>query len=149
MEEGKDYLSLGSGRHFSVPFDLILVFSTNMNPTDLADEAFLRRIGYKIEFQYLDRDEYSAIWNDFCRSKGIVCSQTTLNFVIDELHGATNTPLLPCHPRDLLSMAVDRAIYLNQPRVVEPEHLAWAWKNYFVSLADGETSAQGAHHVTS
>lgn len=150
MEEAKDYLSLGSGRHFSVPFDLILVFSTNMNPTDLADEAFLRRIGYKIEFGYLERNEYEAIWRGVCESKGIVCSQDVLDYAIDQLHGRHQTPLLPCHPRDLLSMAVDRASYLSQPKVLETAHLDWAWNNYFVKLNTidvNANSANGGNHV--
>ncbi|MGI9326590.1 MAG: AAA family ATPase [Pseudomonadales bacterium] len=152
MEERKDYLSLGSGRHFSVPFDLVLVFSTNMNPADLADEAFLRRIGYKIEFGYLERDQYQAIWRDVCKTLGVVCSQDVLDFTIDELHEKHHTPLLPCHPRDLLGMAADRTAYLGQPRVVERDHLSWAWKNYFVTLDTPVSmigATEGERNVTS
>jgi predicted ATPase with chaperone activity len=139
MEEKVDYLSLGSGRHFSVPFDLVLVFSTNMNPTDLADEAFLRRIGYKIRFDTLDRDAYQSIWREECRIRGAVCSDAVFDYVVRELHQATGTPMLPCHPRDLLSIAVDHLHYLGKPLTFSPEHLAWAWQNYFVDLGNETT----------
>ena len=66
MEEGRDYLQLQSGQHFSVLFDLILVFSTNLDPQDLTDDAFLRRIGYKIQFTPLSEDQYQAIWKQVC-----------------------------------------------------------------------------------
>ena len=62
LEESKDYLSLASGRHFSVPFDTVLILSTNIHPLDLADEAFLRRIGYKIEFTPMTPDAYERVW---------------------------------------------------------------------------------------
>jgi SpoVK/Ycf46/Vps4 family AAA+-type ATPase len=134
MEEKKDYLSLGSGRHFSVPFDVVLIFSTNMHPLDLADEAFLRRIGYKIGFDYLTRDQYRQIWKDACREYGIVFDPETLEFVLTELHEKESVRLLPCHPRDLLGIAVDLATYLDEPRRLTKQQLRWAWSNYFVSL---------------
>jgi hypothetical protein len=134
MEEKKDYLSLGSGRHFSVPFDVVLIFSTNMHPLDLADEAFLRRIGYKIGFDYLTRDQYRQIWKDACRDYGIVFDPETLEFVLTELHEKESVRLLPCHPRDLLGIAVDLATYLDEPRRLTKQQLRWAWSNYFVSL---------------
>ncbi|MDH5275071.1 MAG: AAA family ATPase [Gammaproteobacteria bacterium] len=138
LEEKRDFLSLGAGQHFSVPFDVVLVFSTNLNPTDLADEAFLRRIGYKIEFQHLTPDEYSRIWTQVCAEQNITCDADVLGHVINELHQRHGTPLAPCHPRDLLSIAVDHSAYQGQPRHVTREHMDWAWKNYFVSLRPGE-----------
>jgi hypothetical protein len=144
LEEKKDYLSLGSGQHFSVPFDVVLVFSTNMHPTDLADEAFLRRIGYKIEFQYLCPDEYRRIWNQVCSDNNISCDPDVLEHVIIDLHQRQGTPLAPCHPRDLLGLAMDHLAYIGQPRRVRREDLDWAWKNYFVSLKPGD----GAQHAT-
>jgi hypothetical protein len=141
MEEKKDYLSLGGGRHFSVPFNVLLLFSTNMHPLDLADEAFLRRIGYKIGFDYLTRDQYQRIWQDTCREKGVVFEQDTLDFVMDELHEKESVRMLPCHPRDLLGIAVDLAEYLGSPRRLTKQQLRWAWRNYFVSY-DGASGAR-------
>ena len=105
-----------------------------MNPTDLADEAFLRRIGYKIHFAPLERDQYEGIWREQCREKALMCDQSVLDFVIEELHGKTQTPMLPCHPRDLLGIASDHLSYLGEARSLTSEHMHWAWNNYFVSL---------------
>jgi predicted ATPase with chaperone activity len=145
MEERKDYLSLGAGRQFCVPFDLILIFSTNMNPLDLADEAYLRRIGYKIAFNYASREQYTGIWKENCVSLGIDYDSAVLAHTIDVLHARSNTPLLPCHPRDLLSIAIDRTTYLGEPRRVTCEAIEWAWANYFVSIGSAGSSSTGAN----
>lgn len=136
LEEKRDYLDLGYGKHFSVPFDVILMFSTNIHPLELADEAFLRRIGYKIEFETLSPELYSRIWDDVCREFRVVCEPDVLEFVTNELHAVHGVPLLPCHPRDLLGMAVDYAVYSDEPRRVTKSHMQWAWDNYFVSVGD-------------
>ncbi len=136
MEEKRDYLTLGSGRHFTVPFDVILVFSTNIHPTDLADEAFLRRIGYKIRFGTLTPAQYEYIWREACETYRIEYDARLVDYAINELHTKAGVSLLPCHPRDLLGMAVDHAVYEDNSRTVTPEHLEWAWKNYFVSTND-------------
>ncbi len=134
MEERTDYLALGAGKHFSVPFDEVLIFSTNMNPVELADEAFLRRIGYKIEFKHLNEDEYRGIWNEVCEDRRVACEPDVIDFAINELHRANRTPLLPCHPRDLINIALDHTAYTGSPRQITKEHVALAWDAYFVAL---------------
>lgn len=134
MEEKRDFLTLGSGRHFEVPFDQILIFSSNLNPLDLADEAFLRRIGYKIRFDYLTPAAYRAIWENQCRQLEVPFNQGAFDFLIQDLHNKNNTPLLPCHPRDLLGIASDHAYYLREPDVMTEKRLHWAWNTYFVNL---------------
>jgi len=136
LEEKRDYLDLGFGKHFSVPFDVVLIFSTNIHPLELADEAFLRRIGYKIEFKALTPHYYGKIWNDSCREFRVVCDPNVLDFVINDLHASNQVPLLPCHPRDLLGMAVDYAAYSGEPQHINETHLRWAWQNYFVAVRD-------------
>jgi hypothetical protein len=134
LEERRDFLSLGAGRHFSVPFDVVLIFSTNLHPLDLADEAFLRRIGYKIEFPHPQPDEYGLIWNQYCAANDISCEDGLLDFVLTELYTRDSRPLLPCHPRDLLSIAKDRAAYQQGHAKLTRAHLEWAWNNYFVAM---------------
>jgi len=141
MEEQKDYLSLGAGRSFCVPFDLILIFSTNMNPLDLADEAYLRRIGYKIAFDYATPEQYAGIWNETCQKLDVACDPAVVDYTIDVLHARSGTPLLPCHPRDLLNIALDRATYFGEPSEVTRESIEWAWKNYFVAMNGGSNTA--------
>lgn len=134
MEEKKDFLNLGGGRHCELPFDLILVFSTNLNPLQLADEAFLRRIGYKLHFDYLTRQEYEQIWRQEVEKLGIPFDPLLLRYVIEGLHQPEKVALAPCHPRDLLGMARDRQRYLGGSGPLTPQELEWAWHNYFVRL---------------
>lgn len=134
MEERRDFLNLGGGRHCELPFDLVLVFSTNLNPLELADEAFLRRIGYKLHFKYLKAEEYERIWRQECERLGIVFDPVLLRYVLQGLYETEGMPLVPCHPRDLLGMALDRQRYLDGSGPLSPRELEWAWRNYFVQL---------------
>ena len=111
-----------------------MIFSTNLRPLDLADEAFLRRIGYKIRFGHLNESQYRQIWRDACAEQSIQLDPEMVDYLINSLHGPTKTPLLPCHPRDLLGIALDRIRYRNQPRVLTSELLDFAWESYFVSV---------------
>ena len=134
MEEGRDYLALPTGQHFTALFDLILVFSTNLRPAELADEAFLRRIGYKIQFEALTPERYHEIWKQVCDQHGIAYDPAVCQGVIERLHRPANVPLLPCHPQDLIDMALDHSAYLGVGDELKPDTIEWAWKNYFVEL---------------
>jgi hypothetical protein len=134
MSERRDYHSLGSGRHFVTPFDVVLVFSSNLHPLDLTDEAFLRRIGHKIYCGYVPREGYAQIWESVCDERGVPFDAELVDFVIDELHERHEVPLLPCHPRDLIGIALDKAAYLGNANELTPELLTWAWDVYFVSM---------------
>lgn len=133
MEESVDYLSLNTGQHFRTPFDVVLVFSTNLRPEDLVDDAFLRRIGYKIRFNALTPDQYHSIWQHVCEDNDVRYDAAVCQFMIDSLHGPAGTPLLPCHPRDLIGMALDRLEYLGGGAELGADALRWAWDNYFVT----------------
>jgi hypothetical protein len=139
MEEKVDYLSLSTGQHFRTPFDVVLVFSTNLRPEDLVDDAFLRRIGYKIEFQPLASEQYHAIWQRVCEDNDVGYDAAVCQFVVDALHRPAGTPLLPCHPRDLIGMAIDRLEYLGEQTQLSPDALRWAWENYFVTDGRGDS----------
>ena len=134
MEEHKDYHSLGAGQHFVVPFDEVLIFSTNLRPLDLADEAFLRRIGYKIHFDHISEQQYRQIWMDACAEVSVKYDSVLMDYLINELHGNAGTPLKPCHPRDLLGISLDRIRYKKQPHALTRELLDFAWESYFVSV---------------
>ncbi|MEH6626068.1 MAG: AAA family ATPase [Motiliproteus sp.] len=134
LEDKHDYLSLGAGRHFQTPFDQVLVFSSNINPLELADEAFLRRIGYKIHFSYVNPQEYEEIWLQVCAEKNIKFVSGLVDFVINDLHRPRQVPLCPCHPRDLLGIAMDRLRFQGQESELTPELMTWAWNTYFVRM---------------
>jgi predicted ATPase with chaperone activity len=135
LEDRHDYLSLKNGQHICLPFDVMLAFSTNLNPLDLADEAFLRRIGYKIHFPTLSVAEFSAIWRQVCGDRGVAFQQAPLDFLLHDLFAKESRPLLPCHPRDFIDLAQDYNRYQGETGISE-QALRWAWENYFVSLAD-------------
>lgn len=135
MEEGVDYLSMNTGQHFRTSFDVILVFSTNLQPQDLVDDAFLRRIGYKIGFHALDAEQYHLIWRRVCETSGVRYEPAVCQFMIDSLYAPSGTTLLPCHPRDLIGMALDRAAYLGEGEHLSTSALQWAWDNYFVTTS--------------
>lgn len=133
MEAGVDYLSMNTGQHFRTPFDVILVFSTNLQPQDLVDDAFLRRIGYKIGFQPSSAEQYHLIWRRVCEANEVAYDADLCQFMIDSLYTPSATPLLPCHPRDLIGMALDRVTYLDERGGLTTDALHWAWANYFVT----------------
>jgi predicted ATPase with chaperone activity len=140
LEGRLDHLSLQGGQHVTVPFDLVLVFSTNLDPRALADDAFLRRIGYKVGFAPSSREEYSEILRQECERNAVVWDPDLVAFLTDELHAKNGVPLLPCHPRDILGLALDHARYMGSDSIDEAA-LRWAWSNFFVvpSLADDDT----------
>ncbi len=136
LEERIDYLTTHTGKRFPIPFDLILIFSTNLHPNDLADDAFLRRLGYKINFQPLNRDEYRGIWVQECNKQSMQCDSKILDLLF-EIYQNENRPLLPCHPRDLISLVNNHCCYNELPAVMSSDQLHAAWNNYFINQNDG------------
>jgi hypothetical protein len=131
MDRQVDYLSLHTGSKFRVPFDVNLVFSTNLQPSALADEAFLRRLGYKIYVGPIDETDYEGIFKQECNSLGIPFTAEGLAYVLRR-HASEQRPLLACTPRDLLGQLRDQARFRSlRPEMSEPL-LDWAWNNYFV-----------------
>lgn len=134
LEEKIDYLTFGTGQRFPVIFDVILVFSTNVKPRDLADEAFLRRLGYKIKFDYCSLESYVAIWKDLSLERSIPFDEELLIQLIRSYYSVNKIPLLPCHPRDLLQLISDTCKFQRIPPRVNSETWKFAIDNYFVSL---------------
>jgi hypothetical protein len=132
LDRRKDYLSLRTGHKFSVPFDVVVVFSTNLRPVDLVDEAFLRRIGYKIYLGPLSEDEYRAVFVGVCVELGIAFDEDKFQYLLREHHDRENRPRLACYPRDILSQLRDFAVYEGAPIELSTEHLDRAWHNYFI-----------------
>ena len=133
LEEKHDYLTLDTGKRFQVPFDVILIFSTNINPGDLADDAFLRRLGYKIKFAPLTEAEFREIWALYCKQLDINCPNDLLESIL-EMYKKEKRPLLPCHPRDLLGLVSDLCHYENDAGHATIERLRLAWESYFINI---------------
>lgn len=130
LDRRTDYLSLHTGQKFEVPFDVVVLFSSNLRPAQLADEAFLRRLGYKIFVGPVDLAEYRAIAQQVCRDLRLPYDEAGLTHLRGR-YAAAAKPLLACHPRDLLSQVRDYALFNGLPPQMTPRLLDWAWDNYF------------------
>jgi hypothetical protein len=133
MEHRHDYLMLRNGGKFQIPFDTLLFFSTNMAPADVADEAFLRRIGYKIFVGALKPEDYRRVLRDVCSRYGVPYSEVAFEQLVHDYHEKHGRPLLACYPRDLVSQIADYAAYRGRAPQLSAEMLHWAWHNYFAT----------------
>jgi predicted ATPase with chaperone activity len=134
LERRTDFLTLHTGKKFEVPFDELIIFSTNIDPKELVDEAFLRRIRYKIEIGHPTSEEYGAIFKSVCDQNGIEFKSDVLDFLFKECYQKVKTPLNACHPRDLIDQVIDITRYRETQPVLTKELIAEAWANYFVKL---------------
>ncbi|WP_206047134.1 ATP-binding protein [Noviherbaspirillum denitrificans] len=150
LDRRRDYLTLHTGYKFEIPFDVVVVFSSNLDPAGLADEAFLRRLGYKIHIGALTRDQYREVFLQACADMDIPFSEQAFNYLLQERHEKENRPLLACYPRDLLGQIRDLARYEEAPPALTTEALDWAWHNYFLPApAATDRNTMPAHHTQS
>ena len=133
MEHAHDYLSLHTGYKFTVPFDMSLVFSTNLSPSTVADESFLRRLGYKIYIGPLAEDEYRRVLCQHAQALGIVYDEMAFRYLLDHLHQNSGQPLIACYPRDLLNQIVDYARYYGETPMMTEQAFNRAWRTYFAT----------------
>ena len=134
MEKHHDYLNLSSGRQLAVPFDMLLVFSTNLEPSDLVDEAFLRRIPYKIEVTSPNEDEFGSLLLELAKEQGCSCDQQAVDYLLDAHYRKVNRPMRYCHPRDLLRQIRNFCEFHVRPLEVSRETVDVAVLNYFAGL---------------
>jgi predicted ATPase with chaperone activity len=134
LEKRVDYLTLHTGRKIEVPFDVLIVFSTNLAPKDLVDEAFLRRIRHKIEITNPSFDEYREIFRRVCAERGVPYDDRGLAYLLQEHYVEAKRPLRSCHPRDLVDHLYDIARYVNVPPTLSKNLIDQACKAYFVDL---------------
>lgn len=134
LERRIDLLTLHTGMKFEIPFDQLVVFSTNIEPKNLVDEAFLRRIRYKIKIDHPMQDEYERIFVKMCESNGITFKKDILEYLIDNYYDRLDVKLNACHPRDIIDHIIDNAIYHRHAPELTKETISAAWENYFVEL---------------
>ncbi len=134
LEKRVDYLTLHTGRKIEVPFDVLIVFSTNLAPRDLVDEAFLRRIRHKIEIKDPSWDEYREIFRRVCKNKDVPCDNRALAYLIQEHYLKPNRAKRACHPRDIVDQMIDIARYLNIPATLSKDLIDRACEAYFVEI---------------
>lgn len=134
LENRIDYLTLHTGRKVEVPFDVLVVFSTNLPPKDLVDEAFLRRLRHKIEINDPSYDEYREIFRRVADQKGIKFSNQGLAYLLQEWYIKPGRKLRASHPRDLCDQIVDIARYFSIEPELSRELIDQAAISYFVDL---------------
>lgn len=134
LENRLDYLRLHTGRKVEVPFDVLIVFSTNLPPKDLVDEAFLRRLRHKIEIGDPSFDEYREIFKRVSKDRNIEYNDQGLAYLLQEWYIKRNRKLRASHPRDLCDQIIDIASYLAVPPVMSREMIDHAGRAYFVDI---------------
>jgi MoxR-like ATPase len=132
LESRVDYLTLHTGKKFQVPFDVFVVFATNLDPNDLADEAFLRRIPYKIPVEDPTIDEFTRIFELNCRRRQLKFHQVMVAYLQRRHYLPLGRPLRSCHPRDLLDQVTALCRYKGIQPTITRELLDAACAAYFV-----------------
>lgn len=131
LEQRYDCLRLESGRSIQVPFDQLIIFSSNLEPRDLVDEAFLRRIPYKIQVSCPTESQFRALFQKLVDKMGFTMEPDLLDDLMDRHYRQANRSLRFCHPRDLLRQIENRCSLHGLPRVICRDALEEAVENYF------------------
>lgn len=141
LEMGFDNLTLDTGVKFPVPFDCILIFATNLNPRSLLDEAFLRRIQFKVEVQSPSREAFARIFEMNCVEAGIEFKKPAVDMLFRDFYEPHGIKPRGCHPRDILHHLASVSMYEGEPVQLEAELLHRAARSYFLVM-DEEYKAE-------
>ncbi len=134
LDQRIEYLALPGGRKFEIPFDVLVVFSTNLSPSNLGDDAFLRRIPNKIKVEFATPEQFIKIFHREAEEKrGLAVDDAVINFLVDHLTNEIRVPLAHCYARDLLDQIFWAARYLNAKPEYNSKLAKWACSNYFFS----------------
>jgi len=133
LETRQDFCSLITGQQFAVPFDQLVIFSTNLDPHALADEAFLRRIRHKVYIGDVNREQFLEIFRRACGKYGLIFDQKIVEDMIDRSYAPLNRPFRACHPRDLIENMIDQARASGQPPRLSEAGLDLAVQSYFIT----------------
>ena len=138
LEKRIDFLTLHTGGKFPVPFDTLLILSTNLAPKDLVEEAFMRRIHYKIHVLGPELEQYKEIFRRYSDERGIPYAEWAMPQIYQTFYKRLGIEPRACHPRDILDHFIDIATFLEAEKVLTPELLDRACRSYFLD----ETSEQ-------
>jgi hypothetical protein len=135
LENRHDFLTLATGKKIQVPFEQLIIFSTNLEPRDLADEAFLRRIPYKIEIGDPSIDEFRRLFQAACHSTGCPYQPQAVDYLIQTHYRPYGRPLRRCHARDLLAQTANYCVFNGAPMQLSPQLLDRVVKSYFTVMS--------------
>ena len=130
LERRVDYLALHTGKKIEVPFEQLVVFSTNLEEKDLADQAFLRRMGYRARVEPPTPGAYSEIFKRQASNRGFACEQPVLDHILTK-YRIERRQMKGCEPRDLLDRATDICLFESHSLELTPHIVDIAWRNYF------------------
>jgi predicted ATPase with chaperone activity len=131
LEKRYDYLNTSNGKKIQVPFDQLVVFSTNLEPKDLVDDAFLRRIPYKIEVPNPSPENFIKLFAIMCKVLKVEFKPQVIQHLLENHYFPNNRPLRNCHPRDLLLQIINYCKYRKMPVEMTNETIDFACENYF------------------
>ncbi|MDQ1814728.1 ATP-binding protein [Massilia sp. CCM 9210] len=143
LDSGSDQLTIEGGCKIAVPFDVTLVLATNLAPQLLLDDAFLRRIGYKILVGPLSETAYATLFRRQCQRHGLACDEAVLDYLITRLHRASGRPLLASYPAELLGRVNDFAAFAGVTARVSAAAIEQAWHS--MSVAPPALATAPAH----
>ena len=130
LERRVDYLALNTGKKIEVPFEQLVVFSTNLDENDLTDQAFLRRMGYRARVEPPTAAAYTEIFERTAKVRGFTCDKEVMAHIIGK-YRADQRVMKGCEPRDLLDRSTDMCVFEGKPLVLTKEIVDTAWRNYF------------------
>ena len=134
LENRHDFLTLATGKKIQVPFEQLIIFSTNLEPCDLADDAFLRRIPYKIEVGDPSLSEFRTLFEVFCRTFGCQYQPEAVDYLVQTHYKPHGRPLRRCQPRDLLTQIHNYCQYNDTQMQLQPDILDRVVKSYFTAV---------------
>lgn len=138
MERRVDYLTFQNGAKMTIPFECFLVFSSNLKPDQLGDEAFLRRIQYKMLMKSPSEQEFTDIFLGYAANQGLSCAPDLVDRFLARHYRGSGKPRRRCHPRDVLSHAIDIIRFERRPMALTDEVLALAFESNFVSTDEDD-----------
>lgn len=144
LENRFDFLTLSTGKKIQVPFEQLIIFSTNLEPSDLVDEAFLRRIPYKVHVSNPSPDEFQDLFEIYAREFGCAYRADVVDQLISRHYESVGRPMRRCHPRDLLGQIRNYCVYNDLPMEMRDEYFDRVVQSYFAVVIHQKTSSTAA-----
>jgi hypothetical protein len=138
LESRVDFLTLHTGRKFEIPFNVFIIFATNLKPESLADEAFLRRIPYKIRAKNPTVEEYTRIFELNCKKRNLSFDGVIVEYLMRKYYQPRKLQMRACHPRDLIEQVVDMCRYHQKEPVITRELIDAACASYFLEESESQ-----------
>ena len=136
LENRHDFLTLSSGKKIQVPFEQLIIFATNLAPSELVDEASLRRIPYKIEIENPDEEEFHSLFQIYADEFGCEYDPEAVEYLLDRHYRQCDRPRRRCHPRDLMRQIRNCCTYHDRPLEMRPDYFDRVVAGYFTTALE-------------